>query len=46
MFPYIYDTKILSRRVASHFKGMKVSLGSLYGACKDTRYLKNFCNVR
>jgi hypothetical protein len=24
---------------------MKVSLGNLYGACQEPRYLKNYCNV-
>lgn len=45
LFPEIYDTKILSRRVANNFKGMKVSLGNLYNACQDQRFLKNYTNV-
>jgi hypothetical protein len=44
MFPFIFDTKVLSRRIQSKLRGLKVDLASLFKACSNPKLLKPYAN--
>lgn len=44
VFPWIFDTKVISRRLQSRLKGLKVDLGSLFKACSNPKLLKPYSN--
>lgn len=44
-FPYIFDTKILSRHIQSCLKSIKVDLKSLYRACFNPKLLQPYANI-
>ena len=45
LFPYIFDTKVLSRRIQYKMKGLKVDLASLFRACFNEKLLQPFSNL-
>ena len=45
MFPYFFDTKILSRRLQNVIKSIKVDLGSLYRSIVKPKQLQPFANI-
>ena len=45
MFPYFFDTKILSRRLQNVIKSIKVDLGSLYKSIFKQKQLYPFANI-
>jgi len=44
MFPFLFDTKVISRRIQSRLKGLKVDLGSLFRACSNPKLLEPYSN--
>lgn len=44
VFPWIFDTKVLSRRLQSSLKGLKVDLSSLFKACSNPKLLRPYSN--
>lgn len=44
-FPYILDTKVISKKVQHSIKGLRVDLSSLFDSCFDQRLLKPYTNV-
>lgn len=45
LFPYIFDTKVLSRRIQYRIKSLKVDLKSLYKACFSKKGLEPYANI-
>ena len=45
VFPWIFDTKVLSRRLQSRLKHLKVDLSSLFKACLNPKLLKPYANL-
>ena len=45
MFPHIYDTKVISRRLQNRMKSIKVDLKSLYKACFVKKLLQPYANI-
>lgn len=45
MFPHILDTKVISKKIQHHIKGLRVDLSSLFEACHDSKLLKPYTNV-
>lgn len=45
LFPYIFDTKVISRRLQSKLKSIKVDLKSLYRACFNKKLLQQHANI-
>lgn len=45
LFPYIFDTKIISRRLQNKMKSIKVDLKSLYKSCFSKKGLEPYCNI-
>ena len=45
LFPYIFDTKVLSRRLQTKIKSVKVDLKSLYRACFNKKLLEPYSNI-
>ena len=45
IFPQIYDTKVLSRRIQKKLKHLKVDLSSLFKACFNPKLLQEFVTI-
>lgn len=45
LFPFIFDTKVLSRRLQNRMKSIKVDLKSLYRACFNKKLLQPYVNI-
>lgn len=45
-FPYVFDTKVLSRRIQKKLKGIKVDLSSLFKACFNPKLLQEYISLQ
>lgn len=45
LFPFIFDTKVISRRIQNRLKSIKVDLKSLYKACFNKKLLQPYANI-
>lgn len=45
LFGFIYDTKVISRRLQAKMKSIKVDLKSLFKSCFNKKLLQPYCNI-
>jgi poly(A)-specific ribonuclease len=45
LFPFIFDTKVVSKSVQKAMKNLRVDLSSLYDACHDSKLLGPYANI-